>query len=350
MDVAKGVVVPWQQLWLFTKKVFMEVGLSPAEAATEADVLLWANLRGVDSHGVQRIPLYVDLVKRGLIKPDAAIRVEKEMPAGLLIEADHAFGPVVTVFAMKKLIRKARQAGAAFAFIRNTTHQGALGYYSLMAAERGLAGLAWVCNPPNMAAYGSSAAAVHNSPLTIAVPGNEREPILLDMATSVAAMGKVDMARDKNAPLPVGWALDEAGNPTTDAFAARIAVPAAGYKGYGLALMLATLSSLMVGNPLIVPRIKDKASQPPLGTQNSVLAAIDIAAWTDVDDYKANVDELIETIKALPLAAGFDEIFVPGEPEARMQAQREQQGIPLPEGSVARIAATAEALGVPLPW
>jgi LDH2 family malate/lactate/ureidoglycolate dehydrogenase len=344
------ITIDWHSLWQFTKAVFMAVGLSPGDAATEADVLVWANLRGVDSHGVQRIPMYVRMVEGGLIKPDAQIRVVKERPAGLLVEADHAFGPVVTVFTMERLIQKARDVGAAFAFIRNTTHQGAMGYYPLLAARRGMAGLAWVCNPPNMAPYGAKAAGVHNSPLAIAVPGAEREAVILDMATSIAAAGKVDVARDKGIPIPADWALDADGSPTTDPNQAKIMRPFGRYKGYGLAFMLAGLSSLMVGNPLIVPRLRDTDDQPPLGTQNSALAVIDIESWTDLDDYQENLDELVEAIKDLPKAQGVEEIFVPGEPEDRVREVREATGIPLPTGTAERLQEVADQLEIPVPW
>jgi len=332
----------------FTAVLFERIGLPPADAATEAHVLVWANLRGIDSHGVLRVPQYMASVAAGGMNPKAQYRIERETAATLLIEGDHAFGPVVTTFAMERAIAKARQAGIGWAVIRNTTHQGAMGYYALMAAAADMAGLAIVCNPPNMAPTGARAAGVHNSPIAIAVPGKEHPPLVLDMATSVAALGKVNLAVDKGAAIPSGWALDEAGNPTTDPNLARILLPAGGYKGYGLALMFECLSSLMAGNALLAPTLL-AGPATRRGTQNSVVAAIDIAAFTDVDAYRASVDDTVRGLKGLPTVEGVSSVMVPGEPELATLAERQELGIPLPGGTVHNLRTAAAKLGVSLP-
>ena len=243
--------VAWDKLQDFTKQVFIHAGMSPEDAATEAEVLVWANLRGIDSHGVQRIPQYLDSVAAGGMNPKANVRVEMETPAVMLVEADHAFGPVVTKWTMQRVIDKARVVGIGWAVIRNTTHQGAMGYYARMAAEQNMAGIAIVTNPPNMAPYGAKAAGVHNAPLAISVPGKTRKPLVLDMATSVAAAGKISVAIDKGISIPVGWALDKDGNSTTDPRQAAIMLPFGGYKASHMALMFECLTGIMAGNPLI---------------------------------------------------------------------------------------------------
>ena len=333
-------------LWEFTKEVFVRVGLPPEDAEIEADVLVWANLRGVDSHGVLRIPQYVRSMARGHMKPRPSIRVMKETPATLLIEADHALGPVVTVMAMRRAVEKARQVGVGWCLIRNTTHQGAMAYYGLMAAAEDMAGLAIVCSPPNMAPYGARVAGVHNSPIAIAVPAKKHRPLVLDMATSVAAGGKVSLAADKGIPLPLGWALDKDGNPTTDPKQVAALLPFGGAKASGLALMFECLSSLMVGNPLLESVLMGGERKP---TQNSIVAAINIGMFTDVEEYKAHVDKVIEGIKALPTADGFEEILVPGEPEDRIEEERGRIGIPLPPGTVRRLQEVADKLGIEMP-
>jgi len=196
-------------------------GVPSEDAALEAEVLVWANLRGVDSHGVLRIPWYVEMLGKGEMNARPNIRVERETAATLLIDGDRALGPVVTTLAMRRAIDKARTAGVGWAVIRNTTHQGAMAYYALMAANAGMAGIAIVCSPPNMAPFGARVAAVHNSPISIAVPAGRHRSLCVDMATSVAAGGKLSLARDKGIPLPPGWALDDAGQPTTDANRAK---------------------------------------------------------------------------------------------------------------------------------
>jgi ureidoglycolate dehydrogenase (NAD+) len=332
----------------FVAAIFEEAEFKPADAATEARVLVWANLRGVDSHGVLRVSQYLANIRRGGMNPRANVHIERETPATVLIEADCAFGPVVTSYAMELAIAKAQEVGIGWALIRNTTHQGCMAYYPLMAVEQNLAGLAFVCNPPNMAPYGARAAGVHNSPLAIAVPAGEHEPLVLDMATSMAAFGKVNLAQDKGIAIPEGWALDAEGNPTTDANKARILLPFGGYKASSLALMFETLSSVMAGNPLLTPTLLG-GDKPRPGAQNSVVAAIDIAAFTDVAAYKVEIDRLISGIKGLPTAEGFTEVLVPGEIENRVRAERLANGIPLPDGTVANLRQAAAEMGVPLP-
>jgi LDH2 family malate/lactate/ureidoglycolate dehydrogenase len=345
---ATDVRVRAEELKRFMRAVFVKAGFTPEGAEAQADVLVWANLRGVDSHGAQRISWYLELVDKGHMKPRPNIRIEKETPATLLIDADYAPGPVVTVLAMRKVIEKARNVGIGWAVIRNTLHQGAMGYYALMAANEGMAGIAIVCNPPNMAPYGARAGGVHNSPIAICVPGKRHRPLMLDMATSVAAGGKLDVAKDKGIPIPLGWALDKDGKPTTDPKLAEMLLPAGGGKGSGLAMLFECLTSLFVGNPLLTPVFQGKPNAK-VHHQNSVVAAVDIATFTDLEQYKANADAIVDGIKALPPAEGFTEVLVPGEPEERVHAERAVQGIPLPEGTVLKLKKASERFGVALP-
>jgi len=340
--------VPWDKLQEFTKQVFMGAGMSAQDAATEAEVLVWANLRGIDSHGVLRIPQYLDSVASGGMNPQANIRVEMETPAVMLVEADHAFGPVVTKWTMERVIDKARVVGIGWAVIRNTTHQGAMGYYARMAALQNMAGIAIVTNPPNMAPYGAKAAGVHNAPLAMAVPGKTHKPLVLDMATSVAAAGKISLAIDKGVPIPEGWALDRDGNPTTDPRNAAIMLPFGGYKASHMALMFECFTGIMAGNPLIEPSLL-KTWQVRRGTQNSVVAAINIGLFTDVHSFQEHVDQTIVAIKGLPKADGFAEIFVPGEPEDKVAEERMAHGVPLPQGTADKLRQVAEKMNIPLP-
>ena len=347
--MANGEVrVGWRELKEFTSEVFVRLGVPPEDAETEAELLIWANLRGVDSHGVLRIPWYAENVESGLMNAKPNIQVLNETPATITIDADQALGPVVTTMAMKRVIQKAKAVGIGWGLIRRTTHQGAMGFYPLMAAKEGMAGIALVCSPPNMAPHGARAAGVHNSPLAIAVPGNRLGPLVLDMATSVAAGGKVVLARDKGIRMPEGWALDKEGNPTTDPAESAILLPFGGPKGSGLAIMFECLSSIMVGNPLLGPVLTNREDRPR-GVQNSVIAAVDIATFTDTQRYKEDVDELIEGLKSLPKAEGVDEIFVPGEPEDRVYQDRARHGIPLPSGTVSNLRSVAERLELKLP-
>ena len=343
----KDLHVDAQALETFTQTVFERAGLPPGDAALEAEVLVWANLRGVDSHGVLRIPQYLAYIDKGMMNPRPDIRIIKESPGALYMDADRAFGPVATVPAMKRVMQKAKAIGIGWGLIRNVTHQGAMGYYSLMAAAQDLLGISIVCSPPNMAPYGAKAAGLHNSPIAIAAPAKNHQPLCLDMATSIAAGGKLVLAQDKRVPLPEGWALDADGNPTTDPFASKILMPTGLYKGSGLALMFQCLASQMAGNPLIVPRLQGNL---PGHNQNSVVAAIDIGFFTDIDEYKAGVDDLIDALKGLPRAEGCEEVLMPGEPELNVLEKRSREGIPLPPGTVEKLQQAAKRFDLALPF
>ena len=169
------------------------------------------------------------------------------------------------------------------------------------------------------------------------------------MATSVAAGGKIKLAIDKGISIPEGWALDESGNPTTDPNKAAILLPFGGPKGSGLALLFECISSVMVGNPLLEPVLLGHKKGEGHQIQNSVVVAIDIGQFTDVEGYKEHVDNLIDGLKALPKAEGFSEIFVPGEPEWKTFDERSRNGVPLPEGTVRKLQSIAEKFGIKLP-
>lgn len=339
--------MPWEKLQAFMQEVFVRVGLPADEAQIEAEVLVWANLRGVDSHGVLRIEWYLELIDKGIMNLRPNIRVERESPATIIIDADHALGPVVTTKAMRRVIEKAKNVGIGWGLIRNTTHQGAMGYYPLMAAREGLAGIVIVNGPPSMAPFGSAALGVHNTPIAICVPGRSR-PLLLDIALSVAAGGKLRFAKDRGTSIPQGWALDKNGKPTTDPYLASILLPIAGPKGSGLALMFECLTGLMVGDPLLEPSLK---KEPGADThrQHGIVAAIDIGAFTDVEAYRDHVDAIVTEIKKLPLVEGASEILVPGELEDRTQDERVRNGIPLPDGTLQKLKIAGDRFGVPLP-
>jgi LDH2 family malate/lactate/ureidoglycolate dehydrogenase len=217
-----------------------------------------------------------------------------------------------------------------------------------MAAGKNAVGIAIVCSPPNMAPFGASAAGVHNSPISIAVPANRHRSLVLDMATSIAAGGKLRLAKDKGTHIPKEWALDKNGDPTTDPNLAAILCPFGGPKGSGLAVMFECLTGIMADNPLQEPFLtagkKDREHN-----QNGVVAAIDIGTFTDVDKYKETVDSYIEGLKSLPKAEGFLEILAPGELERNTYEQRLKTGIPMPRGTLENLKKTAQQFDVAFP-
>ena len=346
---SKEVRIDSQSLKEFTRQVFVRLGFPPEDAETGADLLIWANLRGVDSHGVLRLPELVRMVDTGHLKPKPDIRILKQTPAVLFIDADGGLGAVTATFAMKRAIEKASAVGIGWALIANTTSPLAIGYYTQMAAKLDMVGIAITYGQPNMAPYGASAPGLHNGPVSIAVPATGHRPVVLDMATSVVARGKIDLAIDKDdTSIPQGWALDQDGNPTTDPHQASIMVPFGEYKGADQAFIGECLAGIMAGHPLVAPVLLGK-QQRTWHRQNSVMAAMNIATFTDVESYKQRVHDLIEGVKGLPKAEGFDEVLVAGEPEDRIYDDRIQRGIPLPEGTIRKLRDVAQRVGVELP-
>jgi LDH2 family malate/lactate/ureidoglycolate dehydrogenase len=298
----------------FVVDMFEAKGMSRPHATTVADVLVWANLRGTDSHGVARIPRYLEMIEAGELDPKAQPEVSTESAASVLIDARRAAGPVAMCAAMGAAADKARQAGVGLALVRATTHTAALGYYTLKAAQEGVAAIAAAASIPNMAYHGVRAAGVSTTPVSIAVPGGAHGPVVLDMASGIVSIGGLAQARRQGLPIPQGWALDAAGEPTTDPQRAEIPLPMAGPKGSGLALMVECLTSLMVANPILA----DTVGEPAVGRrhrQNAFAIAIDIARFGDPAVFAREVERLAAAIKALPRGPDVPEILLPGRPD-----------------------------------
>lgn len=339
MNVAAG------ELRRFTSDVFAGAGMPRAHADVVADVLVWANLRGVDSHGVLKIPKYVEWIRGGDVNPVPKVSVVTETAAVVVLDGDRAAGPVAMTRAMTEAVRKARESGVGLVLVRGTTHTAALGYYTLMAAGDGMAAIALAASTPLMAYHGARVAGVSTAPISIAVPGGAGEPLLLDMSTSVIAMGKLLQASKTGEPLPEGATLDADGNPTTDPKRAMVPLPLGGPKGSGLALMAECLTSLVLSNP-IVAEVLEGTAEGGRHRQNALALAIDIARFGDPQAFQREVERLIKVLKALPRAAGVDEILMPGERGRRTRERRTRDGISLPPGVVADLQAVAGQLGV----
>jgi LDH2 family malate/lactate/ureidoglycolate dehydrogenase len=333
----------------FAKRVFMAMGLPDADADVSADSLIWANLRGIDSHGVQRLAMYAGIYHSGHLNPRPEMKILKETPAVTFLNADSAMGAVSASFAMDKAIEKAKNVGIGWTLVTNTVTPLAIGFYTLQAIRAGMAGIATTFARPLMAPYGATAVGVHNGPVAFAVPAGRHRPVILDMATSAVAFGKIEVAQDKRVPIPDGWALDGNGRPTTDPNAARIMLPFGLYKGSGLAFLFECLTNIMAGDPLCAPWLLNKRNDPR-HRQSSIMAAIDISLFTDLEAYRANVDDFIDAVKGLPRADGVDEIFVPGEIEDNYNDERNVTGIPLPEGTIEKLKKISEEFKVALPF
>jgi ureidoglycolate dehydrogenase (NAD+) len=343
-SVGKEVRIDADVLERYVDRIFVRAGMTEGYAAAHAAALVWANLHGIDSHGVLRVPWYVGLIEQGELNPKAQFEVVRATAATVLIDANRGPGPAVTLFAMDEVGKRAREAGACWGVIRNLSHQGALAYYTRKLAETGLIALATVSSPPNMAPFGARAAGLHNSPISIAVPAERRGALVLDMATSVAAGGKIYLAADRGEPIPQGWALDAAGEDTTDPAQAKIWLPL-GPKGSGLALMFECWSSLLAANALALPFLQAGPQQPRRFRQNGIVVAVDVAAFCDLGSYRREADAFADGITSLP-PAGDRPVALPGDLEERTAAERRRNGIPLPADTLERLQATASQLGV----
>jgi len=284
-------------------------------------------------------------MRRGDINVKPHMLVSMETPAVVLLDADRAAGPIAMTSAMHHAVRKASEAGVGLVFVRATTHTAALGYYTLIAAREGLAGLAFAASTPLMAYHGARVPGVSTTPISIALPGGGHDPLLLDMSTSLIAMGKLVQARRTGGALPEGAALDADGRPTTDAEQAVTPLPMGGPKGAGLALMVECLTSLVLGNP-IAAEVLERTARAERHRQNCLALAIDVARFGDPAAFQREAQRLIGVLKALPRAAGVDEILMPGERGRRTLERRTREGIPLPPSVAAELSSVAAALGV----
>jgi len=346
--MSADIIVTAEALKEFAIRVFTTCDVPPDDAALWADLLVWANLRGVDSHGVLRIPRYIQTLGNGNINARADITVERRAGAIAVIDCNAAPGPVAMARAMEEAISCARDVHMGWCIARNITHAGAIGYFAQIAARAGMAGMVMIASRPMMAYHGGRTPALSTNPLAIAVPGGKHPPLVLDMSSSTASMGKVMAARDAGQPIPDNWGMDDAGHMTNDPNQVSMLMPLGGAKGSGLSLMFECLVSLMGANPLIEPILRP-GGDPSGFRQNGLCAAIDISAFTSLNDYQQQVDDLAGAITALPKADGVEQIYAPGERGDAVLAEREKNGIPLPQGTWDRIATAVAPLGVAMP-
>jgi ureidoglycolate dehydrogenase (NAD+) len=286
------IIIPKADLEQFTAAIFTAAGVAPDLAKPWAEVLVWANLRGTDSHGVIRIPRYIDLLKKKAINPAPDMRIERRSGAIAVLDADRAPGGPAMIRAMDEAIDRAREVHVGWCAARNITHAGAIGYFALRAAAAGMAGIVMTASIPLMAYHGARVSGVSTNPLAIAVPAGRRRPFLLDMSTSTVSNGKVLAAKNPGVAVPSGWGLDADGRDTTDPKAIRTLTPLGGPKGSSLSTLIECLASLAAGNPLIAVALTSGG----LGTENPVLngvaIAVDLKALGDLATFEGEVDRL----------------------------------------------------------
>ena len=334
----------------FVEQVYQTVGASKEYAQISAEVLVEANLCGVDSHGVRMLPGFVTLVRNGKIKPQARIQVIRETPVIAHLDANLAPGHVVSVQSMKMAVKKAKTSGIGFVLVRNSTHWGRAAYYSVLAAREGCAGICFVNTESNMPYWGTRAPRIGNNPLSIGVPRASGEPIVLDMAMSQAAFFKIVLYNREGKKVPLGWGVDEQGRPTDDPAAilkSKRLVSTGQHKGSGLALMTDILTGILSGGMFCGELLGEAKGMPHSTGYAQAFMAIDIAFFLSLEAFQRRVDELVAYVKGGPPAEGLSEIHIPGERSWRERALREKVGIPLDEITLGELRTLADQLGIP---
>ena len=351
--------LPYQQLFAFTEQVFLAIGCPPDEATLATETLLAADLRGVDSHGVARLSGYVRLWEAGRINARPRVAVVHETPSTATVDGDGGLGLVVGPKAMRIALAKAAQVGSGWVAVRNSNHFGIAGYHAMLALAQDMIGIAMTNASPLVAPTHSLDRLLGTNPIAVAVPAGEQPDFVLDMATTTAANGKLEIAQRKNLPIPEGWAQDAAGHPSTDAHAVRnggalqpLGGATGSHKGYGLGAVVDILSAVLSGanyGPWVPPFVAflQPAANPVGAGLGHFFGAMRVDAFRPADEFKAHLDNWISTFRAAQAVPG-KQVLIPGDPEREMAATRLLAGIPLLEPVVADLQAVGQKLGVAL--
>ena len=329
----------------------------PAERATiTAALMVRTDLRGVDSHGIDMLPRYHELWQSGFIVMDAEPVLVKDSMATGLFDGAKGLGHYVSTRAMQLAIDKARTYGVGVVGVRNSGHFGAAANYSMMALPHDMIGVS-TTNSPYVAmvpTFGRQAK-LSTNPLSFAAPAARHAPFVLDMATTTVAFGKLRLASRWGKPIPSGWALDDTGEPTEDAEKAvkhRLQTPLGGtrelgsHKGYGLGMMVDILSGILPGAVYGDLFFRTDRQARRLQDVGHCFIALDPARFRPIEEFKRDMDDYFDSLKATPLAEGRDRIYVAGEPEAECEVRRRRDGIPLSPALMSRVDAIARELGI----
>ncbi len=340
-------VFPAQKLEEFCVSVLINAGLSPDSSAVLAQSLVYADLRGIQSHGAVRLETYIKRLEARVTRPEAPVEVEMDRQSVALLNANNTFGQIAGKKAMTLAIDKAKQYGTGVVAVKNSNHFGIAAYYAMMALEEDMVGCVFTNASPAMAVYGTKTPLIGTNPIAVAVPAGEEFPIVLDMSTSVVARGKIRYAALTGHAIPIGWARDSDGRPTEDAQAALKGTlePVGGPKGSALSLIIDIICGILTGTALTggVRETTDMSGPTKTG---HFFSALDISRFIDVERFKTDLDQVIRHIKGLP-PTGEGQIYMPGEIEYLCSRKRLEDGIPLAEDVVELLNRIAVRYGIP---
>lgn len=340
----------------FTADVLAACGLGREDAECSARVLIASDLRGIDSHGVPRLKGYCDRLRQGLINVHPNFRVITETPATVAFDADNGMGHPSACRAMERCIEKARETGLCMATVRHSNHFGIAGYYAMMALEHGLCGVAMTNATPLVVPTFAREPYLSTAPIAVAIPAGKERPIVLDMATSTVAWGKIEIARREEKPIPAGWALDRDGVVTTDPEAAISLTPLGAnrdlgsHKGYGLSLFVEVLCAQLAGATWSRYVAGSRTDPPRPANIGHAFMAWRIDAFRPEDEFLADIDQMLAELRAAEPVDGAPRVYVPGDLEDDAEADRRVNGIPVHPKVVAELRALGEELGVPAPF
>jgi LDH2 family malate/lactate/ureidoglycolate dehydrogenase len=329
----------------YATAVYKAVGMPEADARLAADTLVQADLWGHQSHGVMRLSWYTARLKAGVCNPVARPEFVSEFGAVAVVDGHDAMGQVLTSFAMKEAIRRAKTHGIGAVGLRNSNHFGTAMYFTLMAPPEGCIAFLSTNASPAMAPWGGKKKAVGTNPWSWAAPAGVHAPMVLDIANTGVARGKIYLARQKGLPIPEGWAIDAEGASTTDPSAAidGIILPMAQHKGYAIALMMDMLSGVLTGSAF-GSGVHGPYQTARRSGAGQLVIALNIAAMQPLQEFNKRMEQLVSELKSVPLAKGYEEIVYPGELEARNDTKNRQQGIQLPEDTIKDLAKLAREL------
>jgi len=347
--VATATRVSSPQLKAFIARALETVSVPRDDARIIAELMVRADLNGADGHGVFRLPQYVRRIKGGAVNIKPNIRIEREAPGMALVDGDNGMGHLVMRFAAEKAIEKAKRAGVAWVGVKWSNHAGPASLYASMPIAHDMIGLYLaVGNANHLPPWGGIDMLLSTNPIAVGVPAGEEPPIVLDMATTVAAYGKVKTKMQRGEMMPEGWMIDREGRPLTDPRRADegFLLPIGGYKGYGLALVFGLLAGTLNGAAMgrdVVDFNHDDTT--PTNTGHAIVA-ISLSAFGDVADFKQRVDTLIRDIRGSRRLPGVDTIRLPGAQSHAKREERMRLGIPLPDPLLKSLNQLAADLGI----
>ncbi len=337
------------RLAAFAARALTAVGLLPDDARAGAALIVEPDLNGADGHGIFRLPQYVRRIQAGGINTRPDIRIVRENAAMALVDGDNGLGHLVVGRAAEAAIEKAQEHGVGWAGVRNGNHAGAASTYARIPLERGMIGIYLAVGSANhLPPWGGIDMLLSTNPLAVAVPAMDEPAIVLDMATTVAAYGKVKTALQRGEMMPEGWMIDREGKPLTDPKRANegFLLPIGGYKGYGLALIIGLLAGTLNGAAMGRDVIDFNADDvTPTNTGQAVLA-ISLDAFGEPDDFRRRVDEVIRTMRGSARMPGVDRIRLPGEMSHAKRRDRLENGVPIPQPLLEALDDLADKLGI----